>query len=77
MFRRGVTIIRKKAAVRLNMHYPKTAEGKEVLSRRVSEVHADSINQRLKSLSCPAKQKLELLEAVIKTANAQSQNTNN
>lgn len=62
-----MTAIRKSAPVHLIVHHPQTQEGKEELSRRVADIHAASVNQRLKALNCPAKQKLELLDAVIET----------
>ena len=67
-----VIVIRKCAPINLIVHYPKTEEGKEELARRVADVHADSVIQRLKSLNCPTKQKLELLDAVVDTARKRS-----
>lgn len=67
-----VIVIRKMAPINLIVYYPKTEEGKEELARRVSDVHATTVNQRLKSLNCPTYQKLELLDAVIKTAKTRS-----
>lgn len=58
--------------VNLIVHYPDTAEGKEELARRAADVHANVVNQRLKSLNCPAKQKLDLLDAVIETVKSKS-----
>ncbi len=63
-----VTVIRKMAPINLIVYYPKTEEGQEELARRVSDVHAAAVNQRLKSLNCPTNQKLELLDAIIETA---------
>lgn len=60
--------IRRSASIRLIVHYPKTEEGQKELSRRVAEVHADAVAGRLGRLECPAKQKQELLQAVIDTA---------
>ena len=60
-------MIRKIAPVELIVYYPKTEEGREALRRRVALVHADAVNRRLKELTCPEKQKLELLNAVIDT----------
>jgi len=60
------------APINLIMYYPKTEEGQEELARRVSDVHAASVNQRLKSLNCPTNQKLELLDAVIETVKMRS-----
>lgn len=62
-----VTVIRKMASIHLIVYYPKTEAGKEELAKRVSDVHAAAVTQRLKSLNCPTQQKLDLLDAVIKT----------
>lgn len=67
-----MTVIRKIAPIKLIVYYPKTEEGKEELARRVSDIHAASVIQRLKSLNCPTQQKLELLDAVIDTAKKRS-----
>ena len=67
-----VTVIRKNAPIRLIVYYPKAQKGAEELARRVSDVHAAAVNQRLKSLNCPTQQKLDLLDAVIETANQRS-----
>ena len=69
---REVTAIRKKAPIQVIVYYPKTEAGKEELARRVSDVHATAVNQRLKSLNCPTSQKLELLDAVIETKKKES-----
>lgn len=67
-----VTAIRKMAPIHVIVYYPKTEAGKEELARRVSDVHATAVNQRLKSLNCPTSQKLELLDAVIETKKKES-----
>lgn len=67
-----MTVIRKMAPINVIVYYPKTEEGKEELARRVSDVHAAAVNQRLKSLNCPTQQKQELLDAVIETAKKNS-----
>lgn len=64
--------IRKMAPVNVIVYYPKTEEGKEELARRVADVHAAAVNQRLKSLNCPTSQKLALLDAVIETRKKES-----
>ena len=72
-----VTVIRKMAPVNMIVYYPQTEKGKEELARRVAEVHADAAVRRLKSLNCPTRQKLELLDAVMDTARKnQKQETN-
>ena len=43
----------------------KNEEGQTELAKRVSDVHATAVTQRIKSLNCPTSQKLELLDAVI------------
>ena len=67
-----MTVIRKMAPINLIVYYPKTEEGQEDLARRVADVHANSVTQRLKSLNCPTQQKQELLDAVIQTAKKHS-----
>ena len=67
-----MTVIRKMAPINVIVYYPKTEEGKEELARRVSDVHAAAVNQRLKSLNCPTSQKQELLDAVIETVKKNS-----
>ena len=64
---REVRYIRRIASINLIVHYPTTEEGNKELARRVSDVHAAAVNQQLKSLNCPTRQKLELLDAVIET----------
>ena len=54
------------------VYYPKTAEGQEELAKQVSDVHASTVTQRIKSLNCPISQKLELLDAVIETVKERS-----
>ena len=63
------------APVRVIMYYPKTEQGKNELARRVAVVHADAVTQRLKSLPCPERQKLDLLNAVIDTVSEKINNT--
>lgn len=60
------------APIHVIVYYPKTEAGKEELARRVFDVHATAVNQRLKSLNCPTSQKLELLDAVIETKKKES-----
>ncbi len=67
-----MTVIRKMAPVNVIVYYPKTEEGKDDLARRVADVHASTVTQRIKSLNCPDRQKLELLNAVIETVKEQS-----
>ena len=63
-----VTVIRNMAPINLIIYYPKTEEDQLELAKRVSDVHAAAVTQRVKSLNCPTSQKLALLDAVIETA---------
>ena len=56
------------AEINMIVHYPKSTEDQDALARRVSEIHAAAVIQRIKSLHCPNNQQLELLDAVIGTA---------
>ena len=64
--------MRTMAPVNIIVYHPKTEEGKEELSKRVADVHATSVIQRLKALNCPTSQKQELLDAVIETVKKRS-----
>lgn len=63
--------MRTRAPLQVRVHFPQTEEGKQELARRVAEVHADFVLDTLNRLDCPAKQKLELLQAVIDTVKGQ------
>lgn len=67
-----MTDIRSMAPINLIVYYPKTPEGQEELARRVSDVHESAVMQRINSLTCPASQKLLLLDAVIETVKERS-----
>ena len=61
-------IARRSAPINVIVHYPKTIEGQRELAERVAGVHADMVNQHIKKLNCPSEQKVQLLDAVIKSA---------
>lgn len=65
-------IIRSMAPVKVIVYYPKTETGKQELAKRVADVHAASVIQRLKALNCPTNQKQELLDAIIDTVKNRS-----
>ena len=46
------------------MHYPTTPEKQEELSKKVAAVHAQTVMENIKSMSCPVEQKAELIEAI-------------
>lgn len=64
--------MRHSAPIHIIVHEPTSLDGKTELARRVADVHAQVVLRRIKELNCPTNQKLELLDAVIKTAKARS-----
>ena len=60
------------APITVIVHRPTTEEGKEELARRVADVHANAVMQRIKDLNCPDQQKLDLMDAVIRTVKERS-----
>ncbi|MFR2499773.1 MAG: hypothetical protein ACLS9Z_04785 [Christensenellaceae bacterium] len=63
-------IARKSAPINVIVHYPKTVEGQRELAERVAGVHANMVNQHIKKLNCPSDQKVQLLDAVIKSVSS-------
>lgn len=63
--REAIFIARSSAPIHIVVHAPQTEEGKLALAKQVAEVHADLVDQTIKRLSCPADEKLRLLDAVI------------
>ena len=63
-------IARKSAPINVIVHYPKTIKGQRELAERVAGVHADMVNHHIKKLNCPSEQKVQLLDAVIKSASS-------
>ena len=61
-------IARKSAPIHVIVYYPKTIEGQLELAELVAGVHASLVNQQIKKLNCPSEQKVQLLDAVIKSA---------
>ena len=59
--------MRKSAPIEVVVHYPKTEEGWEELSKRVATAHANYVIEKIERLNCPTWQKLELYQAVIDT----------
>lgn len=60
--------MKKSNPMNLVVYYPQTQEGRQALARRVAEVHANTVEMRIKRLTCPAPQKLQLLDAIIADA---------
>ena len=67
-----MTLIRRMAPINVIVHPPETPEGQAELARRVADIHAASVMQRIKGLNCPASQKLELLDGIMETVKTRS-----
>ncbi len=48
------------------IHTPKTAEGKTELEHRVAQLHAESVLKHVNKLNCPAEQKRQIIETIIR-----------
>lgn len=48
------------------IYLPSTNDGKQELARRVATVHADAVDSKLRTLNCPNRQKVQLLQKLIK-----------
>lgn len=46
------------------MNFPKTAQGMKELENRVAAAHAMAAKNYIKNLSCPAEQKVKLINAI-------------
>ena len=46
------------------IYHPETPEAQKELAKRVAQVHAQTVVERIKSLSCPTEQKAELINAI-------------
>ena len=60
--------IKRFAPISIAVHMPTTEAGRAELAKRVASAHADAATYYIQHLTCPASQKIDLLNAVIKTA---------
>ena len=58
--------MRKPTPVNLIVYRPRTEQEQTELARRIAGIHAETVLRQVQELSCPAEQKRELLDAVIK-----------
>lgn len=63
--------MRKSAPINIVVHYPTTEEGQRELRRRVAIVHADAVLNSISKLKCSDREKLRLLNAIIRDAKEQ------
>ena len=61
------TIAKTSTPIHVIVHSPKTTEGQNELKERVANVHSSIVNQYIKKLNCSSEQKVQLLNAIIKT----------
>lgn len=57
----------------LTVHYPETEEGLKALAEAVARIHGEVVHDKIRQLDCPAKQKQEILDAVIRMIQAREQ----
>jgi hypothetical protein len=67
------SISRRSAPIHVIVHYPETEDGKRELANRAAGVHADVVQQTIQKLNCSSKQKMMLLDEIIKKAGDQTQ----
>lgn len=56
--------MRTSAPIKVKMYLPQTDEGRQALSMRVAEAHADIVMGELKRLSCSNEQKRALIRSI-------------
>jgi hypothetical protein len=66
-------ISRSSAPIHVIVHYPNTEDGKRELANRAAGVHADVVQQTIQKLNCSSRQKMMLLDEIIKKAGDQTQ----
>lgn len=47
------------------VHAPDTEEMRQELARRTARIHAQTVMENLRMLSCPVEQKVQLMNAII------------
>lgn len=57
--------MRNQAPLEVAAELPDTGEGRQALARQVAELHADWVLDTLSRMTCPARQKQELLQKVM------------
>ncbi len=65
--------MRKITSIPVILHLPQTEEAQKQLAQQLAELHAKFVVRKIETLTCPTKQKLELLQAVIDVENKEKQ----
>lgn len=63
--RKGVRTVKGENHIEFIVHYPETEEMQRELAKRLAIVHAQTVMEKLATLSCPLDQKLQLIDAII------------
>ena len=50
---------------KITVHYPNDEKKKTELAKKVSAVHAQTVIEKIKSMSCPMEQKAEMINKII------------
>ena len=51
-------------SVSIIIHCPKDERARQELAQKVADVHVQTVIERVKSMSCPTEQKVQLIDAV-------------
>jgi predicted flavoprotein YhiN len=70
-----VTVLRQSAPIRIVPYYPQTGIGKAKLAKQVSDLHAAVVLRQIKDMTCPVRQKQQLLDAIITAVRLQTSKT--
>lgn len=62
---KGARTVKSEDHIEFIVHYPEVQETRRELARRLAIVHAQTVMEKLSTLSCPLDQKLRLIDAII------------
>lgn len=62
---KGARTVKSEDHIEFIVHYPEAQETRRELARRLAIVHAQTVMEKLATLSCPLDQKLQLIDAII------------
>ena len=63
--RKGARTVKGEDHIEFIVHYPETEEMQRELAKRLAIVHAQTVMEKLATLSCPLDQKLQLIDAIL------------
>ena len=65
-------MLRQPATIHIVPYYPKTEISKARLAKQVSDLHAAVVLRQIKEMTCPVRQKQQLLDAIITAVRLQT-----